>query len=293
MPLGAPPGRFGATRIIGHMDAIASHAASLPAIDDRWVPKAWSRDELALALVDGGVAGPVVSHPMDNVLRNIRLLCEGDDDKLFGMTGLQTHHPHEVLDLVATSAGFPVDPEVRAGPVPVDPHLVLDACEALGDRLAHTARRGERVVLATGHPVGLAHLYVEVGRLLRARGATVITPHEGVGWVEPDGLRRREVRYLHGVALLVDRTGPRHTHSGEPMRRMLEEDVPDLVFADHGWAGAAIERGVETVSIADVNDPALILARAQGRTEHVVVMDDNVRPDDYWPCFQAIAARFR
>ena len=53
-----------------------------------------------------------------------------------------------------------------------------------------------------------------------------------------------------------------------------------------------IVRGGETISIADVNDPALIVAKAQGRTEVVVVMDDHVEPDAYWPCFQAIASRF-
>jgi hypothetical protein len=72
---------------------------------------------------------------------------------------------------------------------------------------------------------------------------------------------------------------------------MLEAERPDLVFADHGFAGAAIEHGLETLSIADVNDPALLVARAQGRTELVIVMDDHVAPEDYWPCFQAIAGR--
>ncbi len=76
------------------------------------------------------------------------------------------------------------------------------------------------------------------------------------------------------------------------MQRILEEATPDLVFADHGFAGAAIEAGVETLSIADVNDPALLVARHQGRAGPVAVMDDNVQPDAYWPCFQVIASRF-
>ncbi|MDP9242873.1 MAG: phosphatase, partial [Actinomycetota bacterium] len=66
---------------------------------------------------------------------------------------------------------------------------------------------------------------------------------------------------------------------------------PDLVFADHGFAGAAIEAGIETVSIADVNDPALLVAKAKGRTDAVIVMDDNVRPDAYWPVFQELVAK--
>ena len=79
------------------MDVIGSHAARLPAIDARWEPGPWERDELLRALVDGGMAGPRVSHPMDNVRDNIRLLCEGDEDKQFGMTGLQTHTPEQVF----------------------------------------------------------------------------------------------------------------------------------------------------------------------------------------------------
>jgi hypothetical protein len=235
----------------------------------------------------------MVSHPMDNVLRNIRLLCEGDPDKQFGMAGLAgSMTPAQVLELVARASGFEPDPQVVTGPVPVDPALVLGACEAVGDRLAFACRRGERVILATGHPVGLAHLYIEVGRMLRARGVTLLKPYEGAAWREEGHHHQWQVRYLEGVAMLTDKTSARHTHSGEPMRRMLAEARPDLVFADHGFAGAAIEAGVETVSIADVNDPALLVARAQGHTETVVVMDDNVQPEAYWPCFQAIAAAF-
>jgi hypothetical protein len=41
-----------------------------------------------------------------------------------------------------------------------------------------------------------------------------------------------------------------------------------------------------------VNDPALIVAKAQRRTEVVVVLDDHVPAEAYWLCFQAVAARF-
>jgi hypothetical protein len=92
--------------------------------------------------------------------------------------------------------------------------------------------------------------------------------------------------------VLTDRGSTMHTHSPGPMQRMLTEVHPDLVFADHGFAGAAIEAGIDTISIADVNDPAPVVAKALGRTEVVMVMDDNVLPESYWPCFQAMAAAF-
>lgn len=273
------------------MDVVESHAARLPLIDDRWTPRSVERDELVLGLLEGRIAFEEVSHPFDNVLGNILLLLEGDHDKQFGMTGLQTFSADEVLALVGRAAGFEPDPSMRTGPVPIDPDRVIDACEAVGDRLAEAVERGETVILATGHPVGLAHLYMAVGRELRARGVELLKPADGLRWQDEERDHPWQIRYLDGVAMLTDRASARHTHSAEPMSRMLAEQRPDLVFADHGWAGGAIERGIDTVSIADVNDPALLVARAQGRTEAVIVMDDNVSPEDYWPCFQAIVSR--
>ena len=276
---------------MGSMDVIGSHAARLPALDDRWTPGPVAREELLEGLLAGAVAGPELSHPLDNVLRNIRLLHEGDPDKQFGMTGLQTLDPDRILDLVGRATGFEPDLTATTGPVPVDPEHVLVACAEAGDRFAEAIRRRERVIVATGHPVGLAHLYIEVGRLLRSGGATILEPADGATWHDADRPHPWQIRYLDGVAMLTDEASARHTHGGDAMDRMLDDLTPDLVFADHGFAGAAIEHGVDTVSIADVNDPALLVAQAQGRTRTVIVMDDNVAPQAYWPCFQAIAAR--
>ena len=274
------------------MDLIESHAARLPAIDDRWAPRPHEEGELVRGLLDGKVAGPITSHPMDNVRRHIRLLFEGDPDKQFGMSGLAgAMDPWKVLGLVGEAGGFEPDVNVHHGPVPIDPIAVLGACEQVGDRLAFACRRGERMILATGHPVGLMLLYGEVGRQLVERGVEFVHPYEGVSWKDKGRHHKWEIRYLYNVALLTDRAGAKHTHSGEPMRRMLDEARPDLVFADHGFAGAAIEAGIDTLSIADVNDPALLVAKALGRTDGVIVMDDNVQPDAYWPCFQAIVSR--
>ena len=52
----------------------------------------------------------------------------------------------------------------------------------------------------------------------------------------------------------------------------------------------AIDHGIETISIADVNDTALLVAKAKGRTEHVLVFDDHVDPNAYWPVFVALTA---
>jgi Phosphatase len=257
---------------------------------DAWEPRPYSREVLREALVEARIAG-VVSHDRANVFVKLWRLCQGDPDAQFGLSGVDTMSFEEVLALMAEAGGFDPDPSASGGVVEVDANRVIDRLEQVGDRLALAAERGERVVLATGHPSGLPRLYGETATLLEREGAEILRPQECVSWKEAG--RRREIRYLHGVAVLTDRGSTLHTHGADPMRRMLGEATPDLVFADHGFAGAAIEAGIDTVSIADVNDPALVVAEHQGRAGAVVVMDDNVKPDAYWPCFQVLASRFK
>jgi hypothetical protein len=269
----------------------------LPGTGGRWEPDAYAREELAAALVDGCVAGLVTSHDRRNVRWKIHQLVTGDPSVQFGLTGLDALNGDgggpsvdAVLSLMADAAGFDPDPNLLDGSMSVDPNRVLDACEAAGRRLAEATSRGERVLLATGHPGGLLLLYQAAGSLLEHQGAKLLEPLDGFGF-DHEG-RRREIRYFGGVAVFTGGADMLHTHSPRPMELMLAETQPDVVFADHGFAGAAIEAGIDTISIVDVNDPAPVVARALGRTQHVICMDDNVRPEAYWPCFQALASAF-
>jgi hypothetical protein len=255
-----------------------------------WAPTPYAREELVDALLEARIAGPATSHDRRNVLWKNDRLVDGDPDLQFGLTGLGPISGAQVLALMAEETGFDPDPMLGEGPSAIDPWQVLTALESAGDRLADAGRRGERIVVATGHPAGLLLLYMAVGQLLEEAGAKLLRPLQGFDWRE--GGRHRQLRYFHGVAVLTDRGSPIHTHGPGAMVRMLEEARPDLVLADHGFAGAAIEAGVEAISVVDVNDPAPVVAKWQGRTDLVVVMDDNVQPEDYWPCYQAIAARF-
>ena len=76
-----------------------------------------------------------------------------------------------------------------------------------------------------------------------------------------------------------------HTHAPEPGRALLAalDAPPDLVVADHGWAGAAAAAGLEVLSYADCNDPALFVAEEEGLAITVVGLDDNVEPSLYDP----------
>jgi hypothetical protein len=260
-------------------------------LDEHWRVRPSAREELARALVAGGVAGPA-GHPHHNVFGNIRMLVDHDPDKLFGLTDMpEPFGFEEIVQIVGDAAGTPIDALATEGSPDINAGAVLDACEALGERWAMAARRRERVLFATGHPGDLDPLYGAIAELAAARGARIVRPAEGVSWYEAGAGHDWTIAYHGAVGMVTDGERPRHTHRPDAMERILGEERPDLVVADHGFAGAAIEAGVETLSIADVNDPALIVAKAQGRTSIVAVLDDHVPADAYWPCFQGVAAR--
>lgn len=274
------------------MDVIEAHARRLPVLDERWQARPYPREELVRALVAGGVAGPA-GHPHHNVFGNIRLLVEHDPDKLFGLSGVPEPFGFEdIVRLVGEASGVPIDALAREGSPDIDARAVLDACEAVGDRLATAARSGKRILFATGHPGDLDPLYGAIAELATSHGARIVRPAEGSSWSDPEAGHDWTIAFHGAVGMVTDGQRPRHTHRPDPMARILERELPDLVLADHGFAGAAIEAGVETLCVADVNDPALIVAKAQGRSEVVVVLDDHVPAEAYWPCFQAVAARF-
>ena len=262
--------------------------AGSKAHEDRWTRGDYTREELLDALLAEGMAGEV-AHDRMNVFGKVQRMVLGDPDVTFGLSGMTQYEAEDVMALIDRSIKFEPG-HGWEGPTIVDPETILESLEAMGDRLALAAERGEEVLITTGHPVGMVLLYMEVARELVKRGAKLLRPIEGVRWKELG--RTRAIRYLHGVGVLTDRASSYHTHSPGPMERMLEEATPDLVLADHGFAGAAIEAGIETVCVTDVNDPALIMAKQEGRTKVVVIMDDNVTPESYWPCYQAIISRF-
>ena len=272
-------------------DVIEAHVSRLPPFaEDDWIPRVVDRTDLERALLAGGVAG-TATHPIDNVRGNIQKLLDHDPDKEFGLTGLQEGMTLDrVLGLVERAAGVPIDRGARFGPVDIRARSIVDASLAAGGRLARASENGETVVFATGHPTGLAYLYHELASELARRGASILVLGRGVRWREPGLDHDWFIEHHDGVAMLSDGRAPRHTHKPDAMERMLAEGRPDLVFADHGFAGAAIEAGVETISIADVNDTALLVAKEQGRTDHVLVFDDHVDPNAYWPVFLALTS---
>jgi hypothetical protein len=241
------------------------------------------RRALRAHLLASGIAGDTAT-TRENTVANAEKLAEGDPDKALGI-GARGRDARRVMEAVAGLCGCSPDLAERDGPGVIDPNLVLDALGILGARLKAAAQTGERMLIATGHPTGLLAMYMAVARALLTAGVKLETALDNTTLTPPQKLKRpRRIRYLDGVAVLHTGADVLHTHDSWPMDALLDTiEPPDLVLADHGWAGSAISRGLEVACFTDVNDPAIAVAKADGLVEIVVPCDDNLAPVAYEP----------
>ncbi|MBI4497202.1 MAG: phosphatase [Chloroflexi bacterium] len=237
--------------------------------------------ERALERIESGrIAGRDTRHNRRTNLEAISRLVEGHPHYTFGIHDVQRFTAQEVLDAVAGVTKCSRDLNYTSGGGYISPAATLKTLEAAAQRTYQVARQGGSVVVATGHPGSLLLYYIELVRLLRTWGATVLEVERGA--LVPPNL---DLDYIEGVAVTTDRCSLPHTHDHAAMDHILAAaGHVDLVVADHGYAGAAINARVPTITTMDTNDPAVAVAQRYLDADVTVIpLDDNRPPFLYLP----------
>jgi hypothetical protein len=247
-----------------------------------------SREALK-AYLDGALITGMVGTSRESNRGHYRALAEGERHFWLGLDlGDRWSDESRVLALMAERCGVDPDPGRTEG----QDTISAERCAAALDRVAELLRKAvaqrHRVLFATGHPAGMLPVYQDLARALAAAGGEVLLPPGGIK-LRTDSGRNQDIRRIGAVAVLQERGHLPHTHSPEPMRALLDRleadggGLPDLVIADHGWAGHAASRIVPTIGFADCNDPALFVGEAEGSLLVAVPLDDDVEPHLYEP----------
>ncbi|MER7758335.1 phosphatase [Streptomyces sp. NPDC097619] len=241
-----------------------------------------SRAALIEHLVHTRIAGDVAT-PRENNLSHYRKLANGDRHYWLGLElGDRWSDEQDVLAVMAERCGVVDDPAHRQGQDTIDPELTVAALERMAARLRKAAVDRQSVLFATGHPGALLDVHRATAAALRAAGCEIVEIPEGLTADEAQVWQFADVAVLERGATLW------HTHSPNPMAAILDgleaagRPRPDLVVADHGWAGCAAQRGLDAVGYADCNDPALFLAESEGTLQVAVPLDDHVRDPRYY-----------
>ena len=244
-------------------------------------------EEQAEKLLAAGVAGTNTSHGSEDNLLKIGRLIEGNPAQTFGMEKLLEGVTfEEAFDAVTKKTGYPPDEEENPNRGRIDPaRTAADLVEA-GARIRDVAEGGGRFVFATGHPGALLLYYLGLAGWVEGLGGEALV-------TEAKGRHETQVPldWAGPVAVVGNGASLKHTHDHGPMREILGRvGAVDLVVADHGFAGAAISAGIETVAIMDTNDPALAVVSERGANAVVVPMDDNRPLNSYAAALEVLKA---
>ncbi|PPH21837.1 phosphatase [Rathayibacter toxicus] len=258
-----------------------------------------SAPELAAALDQARLTGAVLTDRASN-LGNLRRLAARESAHLYGVDVAEHWTFESLLALMGERVGISTDPEFECGQDHIDARLTVQRLVAYRERLASAVRSGALLLFATAHPGTLMDVYRRFATVAREAGAAVLDIN-ALPFAAPDQIRvpladpHHSLWCTGGVTCLARGGSLLHTHAPEPMNALLDrlDELgirPDLVVADHGWAGAAGRRGLPTIAIADCNDPAVFVAEAQGSIEVVVPMDDGLAVHLYEPVIDFVVA---
>lgn len=233
------------------------------------------------------LAGPELSHTRKNNVEAVRRMVRGDSYATFGIRSVVEYVQSEDIDaddalkIVAGITKCSQDINYTEGRGYISPSSTIKGLKATAAAIRRVASEGGSILFATGHPGAMIDYYAELADLTRRLGGRVMDLAKGQIVTQGQDMDQVQViDSVNSVAFLSDTCGALHSHDSRPMEMMLNEAgrLPDMVVADHGFAGEAINRGIPTVAIMDTNDPGLAIAKKLGANLVLVPMNDN-RPN--------------
>ena len=233
------------------------------------------------------LAGPELSHSRQNNLEAVKRLAEADPYVTFGIRRViefvqsRDLGAEEALKIIAGFTKCSHDFNYTEGRGFISAGSTLKGLKATAAIIKRVALQGGTVVFATGHPGAMIDYYTELAYLVSRLGGRVLDLARGQ--LVHQGSDRDQVHVVdsvNSIAFVSDTCAALHSHTSLPMELMLNDAnrLPDLVIADHGFAGEAINRDIPTVAVMDTNDPGLAVAKWLGANVLIVPMNDN-RPN--------------
>ena len=234
--------------------------------------------KLRLSLVKSGITGEIRAHGAKTNLESIKRLLKKDPYVTFGVDAVHTAIDKKqitydrMLEVMACALGTSTERFCQPGPGYIDPQLTAARLNEMIDLIDEVATAGGTFVVATAHPGSLMNYYFKLIDYINARGGKVYRAQELVKVGD-----YRWIDQVAGVHVLSDEGNILHTHDAGGFAIFLKSLPlkPDLVITDHGYAGAAMNAGLKTVALHDVDDPGIPLAAELGADVLVIPMNDN------------------
>ena len=246
----------------------------LPDLATEREPRATTGPSLREQLKQHHVAGRSMRYGRDEVLGTMRRIEHGAPSALCGLAPFTGLARAQIAAAVEFVYGWEGDgPRAR-----IAPSHTIDGFTAAATRVLEVARGGGRLAFATARPAALLQLYRRLAARAAAEGAEVLAGEESSSF-GPSG---RRIRWIDQVAVLTDGAALLADDAVDAAEEWLFTLArPDIVVADHVYAGVASSSGLEVVAFADLDAVALAVAAWQGRAVRIVPLDDRRPPVAY------------
>lgn len=235
-----------------------------------------SHPKLEQFLLEAGFSGDIPLNSRATNYHALKRLVAGDAFYTFGIKEIHRRIKTGEVD-VAMARAVLVQASGRdarrfrwLGPGYFDPAKSAIALMTAMERLRLAAERHQHIAFATGHPGAMTGLLDRLARWAEALGAHVVTleqplPVKGAYYLD----------MLGNVLAVSDNASNWHTHDTVFMDALLQHHRVDLVVGDHGFIGAALNRGIACLGFYDTDDPALPVAQYLGLPIISVPLNDN------------------
>jgi hypothetical protein len=234
------------------------------------------RRKLHKSMVEAGISGPILAHDENGNRQAIARMIKLDPYFTFGIhaveEAIKAGLSHDrVNKVMADALGISGERFGQEGASYISPDRTVERCGEMLKAVDETIAARQHIMLATGHPGSLLEFYLTLGQYIDRNGGRLFRLKDSIKissnyWVDS----------VSGVVMVSDLGTLLHTHDFEPMRLAIKEsENVGLVVADHGFAGAAINAGIKTVGLHDVDDPAIPVAACLGKDVIAVPMNDN------------------
>jgi hypothetical protein len=232
-------------------------------------------------LRDAHVAGRSATFSREDVANVMRALVRGDPHARLGLPLFADLTSDHTAAAAALIFGWDGDgPRAR-----IDPARTVDGFDAACTRVLEVARGGGRLAFATSRPASLLGLHCALAAVAAQAGGDVLSATQSAP-IEPQGYR---IWWIDGVATVTDGDSLlAHDSVATADEWLFLLPRPDLVVADHTFAGTAVGEGLEVVAFADLDAIALAVAAWRGMALRVVPLDEHGAPQAYSPLLEVL-----
>ncbi len=211
-------------------------------------------------LVAMGLAGRKTAISTQVFRDSIGQLARRNPESTMGINGKYLIHALDAGSIEEGAAEvFGVDTSQVT--VKIDPELLEIALDEACERIAEVANKGGKLIFACSRPAATLPLLIELARLSAQAGANILQSFDNTSAFIADGRKDRRITWNGSVGVITDGQSLLATNDAKAADDLFFHlPTPDLVIADHIFAGASLTNGFPTIAFAGLESLAVAIA---------------------------------